>query len=71
MHDTGFRIRYVKAKIHDIKQQQQQQQQETINHIISECSKLAHREYKTRHDCVSKVVYWEMSKKFRFDHTNK
>ena len=23
---------------------------ETINHIISECSKLAHREYKTRFD---------------------
>ena len=23
---------------------------ETINHIISECSKLAQKEYKTRHD---------------------
>ena len=27
---------------------------ETINHIISECSKLAQKEYKTRHDWVDK-----------------
>ena len=44
---------------------------ETINHIISECSKLAQKEYKTRHDWVGKVVHWEMCKKFKFDHTNK
>ena len=28
---------------------------ETINHIISECSKLAQKEYKARHDWVGKV----------------
>ena len=44
---------------------------ETINHIISECSKLAHKEYKTRHDWVGKVIHFEMCKKFKFDHTNK
>ena len=44
---------------------------ETINHIISECSKLAQKEYKTRHDWVGKVIHWEMCKKFKFDHTNK
>ena len=44
---------------------------ETINHIISECSKLAQKECKTRHDWVGKVTDWEMSKKFEFDHTNK
>ena len=43
---------------------------ETINHI-SECSKLALKEYKTRHDWVGKVIHWEMCKKFKFDHTNK
>ena len=43
----------------------------TINHIISECSKLAQKEYKTRHDWVGKVIHWEMCKKFKFDHTNK
>ena len=30
---------------------------ETINHIISECSKLAQKEYKTRHDWVGKVIH--------------
>ena len=44
---------------------------ETINHIISECSKLAQKEYKTRHDWVGKVIHLELCKKFRFDHTNK
>ena len=37
---------------------------ETINHIISECSKLARKEYKTRHDWVGKVIHWEMCHKF-------
>ena len=44
---------------------------ETINHIISECSKLEQKEYKTKHNWVSKVIHWEMCKKFKFDHTNK
>ena len=44
---------------------------ETINHMISECSKLAQKEHKTRHDWVGKVIPPEMSKKFKFDYTNK
>ena len=44
---------------------------ETINHIISKCSKLAQKEYKTRHDGVGKRIHCEMCKKFKFNHTNK
>ena len=44
---------------------------ETINHIIRECSKLAQKKYKTRHDWVSKVIHREMCKKLKFDHTSK
>ena len=44
---------------------------ETINHIISECSKLALKEYKTRHNLVGKVIHWELCKKLKFDYTNK
>ena len=44
---------------------------EMINHIISECSKLARREDKTRHDWVGKGIHWELCKKSKFDHTNK
>ena len=43
---------------------------ETINHIISECPKLAQKEYKTRHDWMSKVIHWDMWKKLKLDHTN-
>ena len=43
----------------------------TINHIISECNKLAKKEYKTIHDWVEKVIRWELCKKLKFDHTNK
>ena len=46
--------------------------EETINHIISECSKLAQKKYKTRHDWVGKVIRWELfDKKLKFDHTKK
>ena len=44
---------------------------EKINHIISECSKLAQKEYKARQDWVAKVIHCEMCKKFKFDHNNK
>ena len=44
---------------------------ETINHILSECSKLAQKEYKARHDWVSTIIHLEMCKKFKFDHANK
>ncbi len=35
---------------------------ETINHIISECSKLAQKEHKARHGWVGKVIHGEMCK---------
>ena len=44
---------------------------ETINQIVNECSKLALREYRTRHDWVSKVIHWELCKKFKFGHMKK
>ena len=44
---------------------------ETINYLISEFSKLTQKESKTRHDWVGMVIHREMSKKFKFVHTNK
>ena len=44
---------------------------EIINHKISECSKLAQREFKTRHDWVGKVIHWELCKKLKFKLTTK
>ena len=61
------RTNHIKAKI-DKRQQNSNcrlcsDRDDTINHIISECSKLTQKEYKTRHD-------WKMWKKLKFDHTN-
>ena len=32
---------------------------------------MAQKEYKTRHDWMSKVIHWKLHKKFKFNHTNK
>ena len=39
--------------------------------MVSECSKLAQKEYQARHEWVGKVIHREMCRKFQFDHTNK
>ena len=73
--DNAIRTYHIKARIDKTQQNSKcwlcGERDETINHIISECSKLAQRKYKVRHDCVGKVIHWEMCKKFKFDHTNK
>ena len=40
---------------------------ETVSHIISECSKLAQKEYKRRHDNVGKYIHWKLCKKNSID----
>ena len=44
---------------------------ETMNHIITKCSKLAQKKYKTRHEWVGKVIHLELCKMFKFDYTIK
>ena len=44
---------------------------ETNNYVITECSKLAQKRDKSRHDWVAKGIHWESCKKLKFDHTNK
>ena len=36
---------------------------ETISHTVSECGKLAQKEYKRRHDSVKGYVYWQFCEK--------
>ena len=72
--DNAIRINHIKARIDKTQQNNKCRlcgdRDETINHIISECSKLALKEYKTRHDWVSKVIHWELFKKLKFDQTD-
>ena len=73
--NRGIRIKHIKMRIDKTQQQRKCRlygyRDETIYHIISECSKLAQKEYETRHNWVSKVIHWDIWKKFTFDHTNK
>ena len=66
--NSAIRTNHIKARIDKTQQNSKCRlcgdRDETINHIISEYSKLAQKEYKARHD-------WEMCKKFLFDHANK
>ena len=72
--DNAIRTNHIKVRIDKTQQNSKcrlcSDRDETINLIISECSKLA-QEYKARHDWVGKEVHWEMCRKFQFDHTNK
>ena len=70
--NSTIRTNHIKARIDKMQQNSKCRlcgdRDETINHIISECSKLAQKEYKARHEWVGKVIHWEMCNKFKFDH---
>ena len=73
--NNAIRTNQIKVRIDETQQNSKCRlcgdRDEIINHIISECSKLAQKEYKTRYDWVGKVIHWEMCRKFKFHHTNK
>ena len=73
--NSAIRTNHIKVMIAKMQQNRKCRlcgdRDETINHIISKCSKLVQEEYKARHDWVGKVIHWEMCKKFKFDHANK
>ena len=56
-----IRTNHIKARIDKTQQDSKCRlcgdRDETINHIISECSKLAQKEYKTKHDWTGKVIH--------------
>ena len=66
---------YIKARIVKTKQNSKCRlccdKDKTITHIISECSKLARREYWSRHEWVGKVIRRELCLKFEFDRAKK
>ena len=63
---NAIRINHIKARIDKTQQNSKRRlcggREETFNHIISECSKLAQKEYKARHDWVGEVIHWDMCK---------
>ena len=73
--NNAIRTNLIKARVDKTQQNSKcrscGERDETINHIISEYSKLAQKEYKTRHGWVGKMIHWELCKKSKFDHMNK
>ena len=57
-----MRTDYIKAKIDNMEQNSKFRLcgvgDETVNQMIREYSKLAQREYKSRHDWVGMVIHW-------------
>ena len=71
--NNAIRTNYVKAKI-AVTQQNNKVGYVVIeskrNHKIRERSKLAQKEYKTRHEWIGKVIHWELCKELKFNHKN-
>ena len=62
--NNAIRTNHIKARIDNTQQNSRCRlcgdRDETINHIISEFSKLDQKEYKTIHDRVGRVIHWEL-----------
>ena len=46
-------------------------ERDEMNTQMSECSKLAQKKNKSRHDWMGKLINWDLSQKLKFDHTIK
>ena len=72
--NTDINTNYNKAKIDKTQQNSKcmfcGDRDEIINDIISKCSELAQNKYKTRHNWVKRVFYWELCKKLEIDFMN-
>ena len=72
--NNAIRTNHIKARIDKTQRNSKCRlcgdRDKTINHLISECSKLAQKEYKSKHDWVGKGIHKELCKKLKFDHTN-
>ena len=73
--NNAIRNNHIKARINKTQQNSRCRlygdRDKTTTHMISECSKLAHKEYKITYDLVGKVIRWELCKKVKFDHAKK
>ena len=44
---------------------------ESISHLVSECSKLAQKQYKARHNSVAQIIHWELCGMYGFEREKK
>ena len=70
-----IRTNYLKNKMDETTQspfcRMRDKKSETISHIVSECEKLAQKEYKRRHDNVASIVHWKLRGKYNLKRKEK
>ena len=68
--NQSIRANLVKATIHKIREnflsRECRKVDESIDHIVSGCTKLAQKEYQRRHDNLGKIVHWKIARKCNF-----
>ena len=73
--DQALRTNAIKAKIdkvtEDSKCRSCKEKDETIDHLISSCSKIAQTDYKVRHNKVASMLYWNLCKKYHLSASEK
>ena len=66
--EQALRTNWVKKNIDDQdvseKCRKYGEKDESITHLIAECEKLAQRDYKQRHDNITRIVHLELCQKF-------
>ena len=71
----SLRTNVVKAKIDkstsDATCRVCKQSEETVDHIVSGCSKFPQKEYKRRHDCVARALHWDLCRVYDIQTTQK
>ena len=69
--EQAVRTNLVKAKIDEAQEDSTCRMcgkaDESINHVLSECNKMAQKEYKRRHDWIGKKIHWEVCRKYGLD----
>ena len=69
--NNALKTNYIKANIDYSQNSKCWRSGDRVNHIISECSKLAQKEYESRNDWAGKVFNSALCKKLEFDHIDK
>uniref|UniRef100_A0A1X7VKC9 Reverse transcriptase zinc-binding domain-containing protein n=1 Tax=Amphimedon queenslandica TaxID=400682 RepID=A0A1X7VKC9_AMPQE len=73
--EQALRTNYIKCKVDKTVEsplcQLCKEAGESVYHIISECKKLAQKEYKRRHDGVARFLHWELCGKYKLQRTEK
>ena len=73
--DQALRTNAIKTKIdktaNDSKCRLCKEKEETVDHLVSTCSKIAQTDYKERHNKVASMLHWNLCKKYHLPAADK